>query len=58
MPRFSNEERRLLIEVAETFAGSTPDPKVKGHLLQAVRRLRESDKSLTRRMEGQKGGRS
>lgn len=58
MPRFSNEERRILIEVAETFADSTPDPKVRGHLRQAVRRLRESDKALTRRMEEQKGGKS
>jgi hypothetical protein len=49
MPRFSKEERALLIEVADTFARTTEDRKVRGHLNNAVRKLRHSDEALTRR---------
>lgn len=43
MPRFSNEERTLLIAMAEAFEASTQDPKVKGHLRQIIRKTRQSD---------------
>jgi len=49
MPRFSNEERGLLIEIAETFARTSDDKKVRGHLISAARKLRQSDEAMTRR---------
>lgn len=49
MPRFSNEERAVLIETAETFARTTLDPKVRARLNSAARKLRQSDEALTRR---------
>jgi len=56
MPRFSQDERRILIEMAETFEATTADPKIKGHLRQIIRKTRESDKHHER-MSQQNAGR-
>lgn len=54
MPRFSNEERTVLIEIAETFRNSAKDLKIRGHLTSAIRKLRQSDESLTKREQARK----
>lgn len=41
MPRFSREESAVLIEIAQTFASTTKDEKVRARLNNATRKLRQ-----------------
>lgn len=44
MPRFSKEERVLLIPAVAAFAEHSPDPKVRGRFKDILRKLQQSDK--------------
>lgn len=43
MPKFSQAERTVLIEIAETFARTTEDEKIRARLNSSIRKLRQSD---------------
>ena len=49
MPRFSREESAILIEVAQTFASTTKDEKVRSRLNSATRKLQQSADHHARR---------
>lgn len=44
MPRFSKEEREVLIPAVHAFAEHSPDPKVRAKFKNILMKLRESDK--------------
>jgi len=44
MPRFSREERAVLIPAVEDFAKEALDPKVRGRFKDILRKLQQSDK--------------
>lgn len=55
MPRFSKNERTVLIACAEAFASNTADLKVRSTLNSALRKLKASDEHHTKReAEGRK----
>lgn len=54
MPRFSNEERQLLIPAVQVWAEEARDPKVRGRFKDILRKLQQSDKTLTDRMAQEK----
>ncbi len=43
MPRFSKEERSVLIPAVEAFASEARDPKVRGRFKDILRKLQQSD---------------
>jgi hypothetical protein len=43
MPRFSKEERAILIPAVEAFASEAPDPKIRGRFKDILRKLQQSD---------------
>lgn len=54
MPRFSREERAVLIPAVEDFAKEAPDPKVRGRFKDILRKLQQSDTHHDRRAEEQR----
>jgi hypothetical protein len=55
MPRFSKEERTVLIEVVSTFAETAQDAKIRARLNSALRKLKASDEHHAKReAEGRK----
>lgn len=49
MPRFTTDESAILIELAETFAATTADPKIRAKLNSATRKMRQAHDHHTRR---------
>ena len=55
MPRFSKQERTVLIEVVSAFAESSPDRNVRSFLNSALRKLKASDEHHAKKeAEGRK----
>lgn len=49
MPRFSKEERTVLIACAEAFAHNTADANIRARLNSALRKLKASDEHHAKR---------